>query len=214
MEKLDNVTQEQWFDIWAQELVDTGYIDEIVTHPDVPTFQLFEGLSKPYDKKKNVILHPVVYTPDRIIKWNNKAVGIFISPFHRDGKVWDSCYFNPQLQESSEGNFYYSLIEVKGPTGNQKAYGQDFKFTQKWLWQNTNQFVQKVMLSPVKPLKKDLAYLWATTFTPERFLYTDKLAVNKTKTIPFRTIPNKKGKPNWEVRSLAEFIKSKTPTVK
>jgi len=70
------------------------------------------------------------------------------------------------------------------------------------------------MLSPVKPLKKDLAYLWATTFTPERFLYTDKLAVNKTKTIPFRTIPNKKGKPNWEVRSLAEFIKSKTPTVK
>jgi len=60
MEKLDNVTQEQWFDIWAQELVDTGYIDEIVTHPDVPTFQLFEGLSKPYDKKKNVILHPVV----------------------------------------------------------------------------------------------------------------------------------------------------------
>ena len=63
MEKLFNPTQEDWFDMWTEELLDAGYIDEVVSHPNVPTFQLFNGLSKPYDKKKNVILNPVAYTP-------------------------------------------------------------------------------------------------------------------------------------------------------
>jgi hypothetical protein len=213
MEKLFNPTQEDFFDMWAQELVDAGYIDELVSHPDVPTFQLFDGLSKPFDKKKNVILNPVAYTPDRIIKWNPKAKGIFYTPFEAENSMWSDCYFNPQYKhptviEESEG-FYYSIVEVKGPTGNQKAYGQDFKFTQKWLWANTQQFVQKVMLSPIKPMKSDLKYLWATTFTPKRFLYTDKLSTNKNNPVPWRTIPNKKGVPNWEVRTLEEFLKLK-----
>jgi len=211
MEKLFNPTQEDWFDMWTEELLYAGYIDEVVSHPNVPTFQLFKGLSKPYDKKKNVILNPVAYTPDRIIKWNVKAAGIFYIPFDGDNEDWDSCYFKPQYNDV--GNFYYSLIEVKGPTGNQKAYGQDFKFTQKWLWHNSEQYVQKVMLAPIKPMKNTLQYLWATTFTPERFLYTDKLGTNKNTPIPYRTIPNKKGTPNWDVRSLEEFI-TKNPTVK
>jgi hypothetical protein len=214
MVKLDNVTQEEWFDMWCEPLIQLGYIDEVVTHPNVPTFELFPGLSKPYGKKKNVIMNKVVYTSDRIIKWNAKSKGIFFTPFDGSNDDWDSCYFKAQrhftdkLRPATE--FYVSIVEVKGPTGNQKAYGQDFKFTQKWLWANTKQFVQKVMLSPVKLLKKDLAYLWAATFTPNRFLYTDKLAVNKNKPIPYRTIPNKKGVPNWEIRSLEEFIEQKT----
>jgi len=212
MEILHNPTQEEWFDIWAQELIDAGYIDEVVTHPNVPTFELFPGLSKPFDKKKNVIMNPVAYTMDRIIRWNVKAMGIFCTPFDGDPRDWNSCYFKPQYHGSED--YYYSLVEVKGPTGNQKAYGQDFKFTQKWLWANTQQFVQKVMLAPVKPLKNSLPYLWATTFTPERFLYTDKLSTNKNKPIPYRTIPNKKGIPNWEVRSLKEFLAIKNPTIK
>lgn len=206
MEKLSNPTQEEWFDMWAQELVDAGYIDEVVSHPNVPTFQLFKGLSKPYDKKKNVILNPVAYTPDRIIKWNSKAAGIFYTPFDGEDRDWDNCYFKPQYS-----GFYYSLVEVKGPTGNQKAYGQDFKFTQKWLWANTEQYVQKVMLAPIKPMKNNLQYLWATTFTPKRFLYTDGLSTNKNKPVAWRTIPNKKGIPNWEVRTLEEFIMLKKP---
>ena len=211
MEKLHNPTQEEWFDIYIQELVAAGYIDELVSHPNVPTFQLFKGLAKPYNKKKNVILNPVAYTPDRIIKWNSKAAGIFYTPFEGDNCDWNKCYFKPQYQEN--GDFYYSLVEVKGPTGNQKAYGQDFKFTQKWLWANSQQYVQKVMLAPIKPMKNPLQYLWTTTFTPERFLYTDKLAINKSKPIPYRTIPNKSGVTNWRVRSLEEFVKLKTSTV-
>ena len=156
MTKLDNVTQEEWFDIWCQELLDTGYLDEVVTHPDVPTFRLFDGYKRPYGKRKNVVMNTVDYTPDRILKWTNKARGIFITPHSRDNAVWDNTYFNPQM--APEG-FYYSLIEVKGPTGNQKAYGQDFKFTQKWLWQNTEQYVQKVMMTPIKPMKNPIEYL-------------------------------------------------------
>lgn len=218
MQVLDNTTQEEWFDMWCEELIEAGYIDEVVTHPDVPTFELFPGFSKPYGKKKNVIMNNVIYTPDRIIKWNCKAAGIFYTPFDGDNKDWDSSYFKPQYNPDSslpsaykpgEG-FYYSLVEVKGPTGNQKAYGQDFKFTQKWLWVNTQQYVQKVMLAPAKVIKNPYQYLWAMTFTPNRFLYTDKLATNKNKPIPYRTIPNKNGVPKWKVRTLEEFIKSKT----
>ena len=202
MDKLYNPTQEQWFDIWCQELLDAGYLDEVVKHPDVPTFQLFEGYSRPYAKKKNTIMQPTTYTPDRILKWNDKANGIFFVPFGADNSRWDECYFN--AHHEIHGGFYYNIIEVKGPTGNQAAYGTKFMFTQKWLWQNSSQYVQKVMLSPIKPLKNNLQYLWATTFTPRRYLMTDKLTKK-------RTIPNRNGIPNWSVRSLEEFLKSKTP---
>ena len=203
MEKLTNPTQEEWFDMWAQELLDAGYIDEFISHPDVPTFELFPGFSKPYGKKKNTIMRPVSYTPDRIIKWNIKAKDILFVPFTGNAENWDKCYFNAQrhfedkLRPSTE--FYYSLIEIKGPTGNQKAYGSDFKFTQKWLWANTGQYVQKVMLMPAKALKKTDQYLWNSTFTPERFLWTDKLS-------KLRTIPSTKGVPKLIVKTLEQFL--------
>lgn len=207
MDKLYKPTQEDFFDLWCAELLATGYLDEVVSHPNVPTFQLFDGYSRPYGKKKNTIMQPTTYTPDRILKWNDKAKGIFFEPFEGENHHWNRSYFNAH-HEIHKG-FYYSIIEVKGPTGNQAAYGTKFMFTQKWLWANSRQYVQKVMLAPIKPLKKNLQYLWATTFTPNRFLYTDKLNTNKNKPIPYRTIPNKKGIPNWEVRSLDEFVKSK-----
>jgi hypothetical protein len=213
MQLLDNPTQEEWFDMWVEELIVAGYIDEVVRPPDVPTFELFSGLSKPYDKKKNVILSPVAYTPDRIIKWNSKAGGIFYTPFDGDNEDWDSCYFTPQYHTEPVApsdfivnkGFYFSIIDVKGPTGSQKAYGSDFKFTQKWLWANTQQYVQKIMLAPAITKQNPKNYLWAMTFTPKRFLFSDKLSTNKNKPIPYRTIPNKKGVPHWEVRSLEEF---------
>ena len=202
MKKLHNPTQEEWFDEWCSELLAQGYLDEVVTHPNVPTFQLFKGYSRPYGKKKNTVMQPTTYTPDRILKWNDKAKGIFFEDIAGANKLWDNSYFNAHYQE--EGGFYYSIIEVKGPTGNQSAYGTKFMFTQKWLWQNSGQYVQKVMLAPIKPLKKNLQYLWPTTFTPKRFLHTDKLT-------KLRTIPSKKGVPNWDVRSLTEFVNAKTP---
>jgi hypothetical protein len=215
MEKLDNPTQEDFFDIWAEELIVAGYIDEVVRPPDVPTFELFSGLKKDYTETKitrgvsklvnkfTTLMRPVSYTPDRIIKWNIKSLGIFFYPFTYGGSAWKECYFTPQ--QAPEG-FHYSLIDVKGPTGSQKAYGSDFKFTQKWLWANTQQYVQKVMLAPALTNKKPEPYLWASTFTPNRFLHTDKLSTSKNKPDTFRTIPNKKGVPHWEVRSLEEFL--------
>jgi len=207
MTLLDNVTQEAWFDMTMEPLIALGYIDELIKEPDVPTFELFPGLSKPYKKKKNVIMHPTVYTPDRILKWNACAAGIFYSPFDGDNKDWNKCYFTPQYEPN--GNFYYSILDIKGPTGSQAAYGTKFSYTQKWLWANSQQYVQKVMLMPIKPLKNDSKYLWANTFTPERFLYSDKLSTNKNKPIPYRTIPNKKGVNNWEVRTIKQFLETK-----
>ena len=199
--------------MWCKELIETGYIDEVVTHPDVPTFELFTGYSRPYEKKKNVIMNKVIYTPDRIIKWNIKAMYIFFNPWNMENKKWDDCYFQAALNWDATTDpklgFYYSIIEVKGPTGNQKAYGSDFKFTQKWLWQLTQQYVQKVMLAPAKLFKQEkslLPYLWAQTFTPKRYYFTEKLSTSKNKLIPLRTQPNKKGIPLYTMRTLEEFL--------
>ncbi len=214
MNKLDKPTQEEWFDFWADELLATGFLDEVVTHPDVPTFRLFDGYTRPYGKKRNVILSTTDYTPDRILKWNEKARGIFFEPLDGPNENLHKAYFNPHYGGVGVPKFHYSIGEVKGPTGNQAAYGTKFVFTQKWLWANTGQYAQKVMLAPAKLVKNHLPYLWSETFTPERFLYSDKLHTNKNKPIPYRTIPNKQGVPMWKVRSLAEFIEMKNPTIK
>lgn len=204
MNKLDNPTQEQWFDIWAEEAILAGLIDEVVREPDVPTFILFKGYNRPYGKKKNVIMNPIKYTPDRIIKFNNKARNILFTPFEGPNSELDKAYFNPQKHPTE--NYYYSILDIKGPAGNQKAYNTDFRFTQKWLFANTGQYVQKVMLAPAKLLKNPKGYLWHDTWTPERFLYTDKLATNRNKPIPYRTLPHKKGKALWNVRMIYEKI--------
>ena len=205
MQRLENPTQEQWFDIWAEEAIEAGFIDEVVREPDVPTFVLFEGYKRPYKKKQNIIMRPVVYTPDRIIKWNIKAQGILFIPLEAANQELEKCYFNPQKHPTE--NYYYSLLDIKGPSGNQKAYGSDFRFTQKWLWANTKQYVQKVMLAPSRVLKNPKGYLWHDTWTPERFLYTDKLHTTKNKPIPYKTIPNKNGVPLWRVRMLHDAVK-------
>ena len=213
MVRLDKPTQEEWFDMWADELIEAGYITAIVSHPDVPTFRLFPGYDKPYGKKKNVVMHPVDYTPDRIIKWSKKSLGVFCTSFDGDNKDWDSCYFKAHYEP--KGKFYYNIIEVKGPTGNQVAYGTKFVFTQKWLWANTQQFVQKVMLYPARLFKQEkslLPYLWAMTFTPKRFYYSDKLSTNRNKPVPLRAAPNKKGVPLYTMRTLEEFLAEKAST--
>ena len=207
MKKLDNPTQEDWFDLWAEEAQSVGLIDEIVY--ECPTFCLFPGFSKPEGKKKNVVMSPIHYTPDRIIKWNPSALKVLFTPFPDPGSEWDKFYFHPQKHPDED--YYWSMLDIKGPAGNQRAFNSDFRFTQKWLYANTGYYVQKVMLAPAKLLKNLKGYLWHDTWTPERFLYTDKLSITSKKPIPTRTIPHKNGQQLWSVRMVGDFLNQQNP---
>ncbi|KKK85474.1 hypothetical protein LCGC14_2772940 [marine sediment metagenome] len=211
MKRLYNPTQEQWYHIWLLELINAEYIEnnrELI----IPSFNLFDGLFLPYteDKilfkgsarehvkkinKKVTVLRPVSYTPDDIIPWTKKAENIFYIPFESDPRTWNSCYF--KAMKSPNEDLYYSIIDIKAPTGTHRHSDTPFSFTQKWLWYRQKLYVQKVMLAPAKPKFGINTFLFESTFTPQRFLWTDK--VTKLRKIN-----------HYVPRTLEEFITKKT----
>lgn len=216
--KLNNPSQEEWFDMWCAELIKTGYIDKVLTQ-DIKGWEIYPGEHMLYPetkivgegsireristKTKKYILHrPVRYTPDRIIFWREEAKDVFFTDIP-DIVKGNIKYFLGQ--EMPNGN-YISVVDVKSPFGGKNSSDVSFSIKKKWVWVKEKVYVNQAVMYPIKPLKNTAKYLWPTTFTPKRFLYTDKLQVTKSKPIPYRTIPNKKGIPNWEVRTLVDFI--------
>ena len=217
-DKLTNPTQEEWFDFWADEMIKAGYISKVLTQ-DIKGWRIYDGESIPYKETKVVyegsirektktvtkkfILHrPVDYTPDRVIFWTKASKDMFFTDIDDIGKG-NIKYFLGQKLPNGE---YLSVVDVKSPFGGKNSSDVSFSIKKKWVWVKEKVYVNQAVMYPIKPLKNTSKYLWPSTFTPNRFLYTDKLAVTKNKPIPWRTIPNKKGVPNWEVQSLIDFL--------
>lgn len=222
MNKLENPTQEEWFDMWCAELIEAGYIEKVLDQNiagwrvyDGETIEYFEYKilfkGTPREKKKQIkkkyVLHrPVDYTPDRVIFWTSKAKDVFYTDLE-DFTPLNVAYFLAQ----DAGPNTISVLDVKSPFGGKNSSDVSFSIKKKWVWAKERVYINQAVMHPIRPLKNVTKYLWATTFTPKRFLFTDKLSVTKNKPIPYRTIPNKKGVPNWEVRGLEDFLKLKSP---
>lgn len=216
MEKLYNPTQEEWFDIWLQELIDLNYIlevkdqsitgwtlaEEVAIHYNYPKV-LYKGTARERTRmtKKKFLLHKgATYTPDRVIIWHPKAEGIFFTDINKlkgsASTVDNARYF---LAHSSPIG-YFSPVDVKSPHRKGTTSGDvGFSIKKKWLWQKEQIYANQCVQYPNKPLKTTKMYLWPSTFTPQRFLWTDKLTKK-------RTIPAHKGVPLWEVRSLKDYL--------
>lgn len=225
MIKLNNPTQEEWFDFWAEELIQAGYItklykQEIKGWELLPKIEikyvehkvLHEGTTREKLKtlNKSYVLHQSVsYTPDRVIIWDKKALNVFfteLDSIQHFGKP--KCYFIAQW--STDINAFITVLDVKSPFGKNNSSDVSFSIKKKLVWDKEHIYVNKSVNYPNKLLKNPEAnYLWAATFTPERFYYTDRLAVNKAKPIPYRTQPNKKGVPLFKMRTLEEFLSTK-----
>jgi len=205
MNLLTNTTQEEWFDIWANELKDKGYIIAIHNQENCTTFSLFEGLyqvktiqTKVLNKKTNktqlkiinshnTLLHPVTYTPDRLIIWDKKAKDLFFTLENS----FKECYF---IGHEVNGG-YYSTLDIKAPPGygGNNSSDQGFAVKQKWMWEKYKIYINKVYNYPNKSVKVGKIYLWLTTFTPARFFKTDKLTKDRTIS-------------KWTPRTLEEFL--------
>jgi hypothetical protein len=185
MEKLYNPTLENWFEFWAQDLIDRGYILKLLKTKDMLPFVLFEGLSivgavknkkdKFVSRKKNQ-LERIVYTPDFTIIWAEKAKNVFYIPFEED------TLLNHKLLSHTHNGLDYTPIEVKAPPGygGRNTSDASFRVKQKWTWEKYQVFVQKVYLYPLKPMKSSTLYLWQNTFTPTRYFKTDGLTKDRS----------------------------------
>jgi len=209
MEKLDNPTQEEWFAIWLDELVRLGYVRSYTRHPE--TFILSEEVSRTIltkkliykdtkretikeIRKKEVLLKACTYTPDFLIVWNTSAHMFYTNAMELLTGVKRNYFVSNRMAGTQ-----VSYVDVKAPAGYGGTNRSDVSFPvkQKWLYQTQGILVNKVMLAPNKKVKVTTPYLWLETFTPNRYLFTDKLT--KQRTIRY-----------WSPKKALEFIQSKT----
>lgn len=157
--------EELYFTWWLDELKLNGYIDNWKYHPK--PFALSDSVKIIWQKQLKTKVKKVPrtlmkghnYQADFLIRWNNKAKNIF---FGKDNTVNMIAY--PFMAEyNSFHNYYRSIVDVKG-TFNQNDAWRRFSIDQKWVWQRYKIYVQKVI--PIK--------LFKSTFTPIRYLKTDK----------------------------------------
>jgi hypothetical protein len=176
--------EELYFSWYLEQLKASKYING--WERNETSYNLFGGLVHSYIKpmKKvedkvltQTILHPSSYTPDFVIYWEPKAIGIFVS---KQGKT-EGKILTPFICSDDE---MISIVETKGifDMGNMTR-----------LANNNIKFVYekyKVYINMIK-----VPTIFDKTFTPDRFLMTDK-------TFQPRKLKYK------NVRTIREFIES------
>jgi hypothetical protein len=174
--------EEMYFSWWLEELEEAGYIESWTYEPE--TFVLSTAIKIPWHKQLKTktkeqsltLMQPSSYTPDFEIKWNDNAKGVFYMTHSGTYKV------RPYIIQTGTR----CLVDVKGTFSRMNQISvHTFPDRQKWLYQNTGNFVQKVV-----PLRKKTG-LFVKTFTPRKFL---------------KTPTGKDKKLAWKDVSLDEFL--------
>jgi len=176
--------EEEYFFWYLQELDEAGYIERFKYQPK--PFSLSDKVTFTWNKqlktKKKVMVKSLIqghkYQADFLIIWKRKAAGIFF----RESIEKDILSY-PFSLDLLLDNVYRSIVDVKG-TFNQNDAWRRFSIERKWVWQRYHINVEKII--PEKLFKE--------TFTPQRYLTTDK--------------SNKPRKIAWKVHTLAEYVSS------
>jgi len=175
-------SDEEWyFSFYLDELYEAGYISEYELYPD--SYILSDAVFYEYEKQLKTktkmivkkLMREHIYSPDFRIIWADKARGVF----------FDSIYGQTNLLKvpfiTISDNI--SIVEIK-PVFDQNNMTRLFITNQKWMYHKLGIYVQKIV--PVK--------LFEQTFTPKRYLLTDK--------------SGKPRKLKYQPRSLETFVKT------
>jgi len=205
MKRFDKTpSMEDWFEYWLQELKDAGFVKtytkDIEPYPltnkivatERYTKTLYKGTKREkveIREKERVLLHESSYKPDFLVNWEEKAIGIFITddavPFSK-GEV-------PFLYSTQYKYGLVTPIDVKSPFKGKNCSDATFSVNRKHVYEKFGIFINKAILMPNKKLKKPGEFIFPRTFTPTRYLFTDK-------TLEPRSIKN------WKVKTLEEFL--------
>lgn len=140
--------EEVYFYWYLLDLKSKGIIKEIIFHPD--SMILFDKDDYPDAKEFKLQSHS--YTADFKIIWNND--------YYDD---WD--YFDMKINYDDDQLEFYSILEIK-PTHDKYNMIRLFKLNQKWIYADSNIFVDLVI--PINHFKK--------TFYPKRYYHTDSVS--------------------------------------
>lgn len=179
--------EEVFFHWYLEDLIEAGFIDK--WNYEEETYELFDQVKIPWmEQMKTMVkqrefeaLKPSKYTPDFNFYWNEKAKGVFVGGM--------PTIVKPFFAGSEFLNFTdqpKSVIDVKGSSkskGKKNSSAITFPLKQKFMWMVHNIFVHKVV--PQEIFEK--------TFTPHRYLYTNKSGAKR--------------KIKWKVRSVYEYEK-------
>lgn len=158
--------EEVYFSWWLEELQAAGFIrawgyqSYSFNLSDRVQYQVEKQLKTKVRVDDRLLLHPHSYTPDFFINWDRSAKGLF---YNNLGEMVDlkSCAIIAQNE--------VSYIDVK-PSG--WGYGDSFMkmfaVRQKWVYAKHQVYVQPVVVVGLK------TSLFESTFTPQRYLKTDK----------------------------------------
>jgi hypothetical protein len=169
-------TEEMHFYWWVKELKEAGYVNSYLPHPKpiVLSPEIRLEYTKPMKRVEDKILsHSILrgheYTYDGLIQWNDKAKNIFHNNLDEANHAWTKDRFDKLIS-----NYDLCKIEVK-PMYDQNNMTRLAVINQKWVFEKTGYFI-----NIVKPEK-----LFAKTFTPDRYRYTDKS--KQARKIKFKT---------------------------
>jgi hypothetical protein len=182
--------EERLFYLYLEELKDNGYVNDFTFHTDA--FVLSEPVKYSWGKKmktklkfvESTLLQGHVYTPDFKIRWKSKALEVFYYDIHSEEKLLDKVPFVNNV--GSDGNDIGTFVEIK-PSFDMNNMQRLFSINQKWVYQEHNVYVQKVI--PIGPKN---TCLFAKTFVPQKAMLTAKTKKPK--------------KYKFETKSLNEFL--------
>ena len=178
----------QWY---FEELREAGYINEIILSP-TPI-----QINRDEYPAHNVKISNTVYTPDLQVAWNGTTGFIWFNlMFNHNGSDFKKPFVVNNMSDRVGGSPFTTLLEVKPDVVSKfmtkSSSAISFPYRQKLVYFQTSLYVQLV-----RPIE-----LFTETFTPQRYLKTNKLNSDfkKVKTRnELRTI-------KFPVRSLKEYL--------
>ena len=196
---------ELYFEWWLQELKENGYIksyNRSISYELVPKSYMPVLKRKPTIKEPDRLileaqhfLHPVSYTPDYDIYWEQKAIGIFVLDIDELFIKEDIVpYFYGQKTDLG----LYSCTDVKPIFFRaQNSSSITFPIKKKIMWNKYSIYVNKTV-----PIGKE--ELFCSTFTPNRFLFQD-MKPEATRKLG-RKMSKGKWKSGWTPIDFEDFI--------
>ena len=194
--------EEAYVSWYLDEPVEGGYVEDYVPQPKSlllsgrKTYIWGKELKTKTKKGVSTLLQEHVYTPDFQVKWTSPQSWLLTKSVS-----WARCitslseslyveksppFWTSDMDEAEQYlGFHESYWEVK-PSYDQHNMKRLFTINQKWLYDKYGIYVQKII-----PQK-----LFEATFTPKRYLLTDK-GKQKRKII-------------FATRTLEEYVRSRT----
>lgn len=190
---------EMYFEWYLDELESNGFIEGYDREPEtilvIPPYIHERELH--YIKKENkteefALIKSLEYTYDYRIIWSQKAQHIFMDVFDPDKPfLFGQPHFIAHWIEIDGFNELVSYVDVKPHfVAAQFNQGMSSYYTFP-LIQKILMFMRSIYINKVTPINSGKhgvnTCLFAKTFTPNRFLFTDKASMKRK--IKFRTVP-------------------------